>query len=119
MRFKLDENLPVDLAGLLRFIEHDVMTVYDQSMGGEPDSRLVEVCQDERRALITLDLDFSDVRTYPPEEYSGIVVLRLRKQDKASVLLTIQRLFDMLVNETLDGRLFIVEEDRVRIRGRE
>jgi hypothetical protein len=31
-------------------------------------------------ALVTRDLDFGDVRRYPPEQYAGIVVLRLPEE---------------------------------------
>jgi len=36
--------------------------------------------------LITLDLDFSDIRTYPPYEYPGFIILRLKKQNKNYVI---------------------------------
>jgi len=51
------------------------MTIHDQQLVGEPDPRIAAVCLAEQRALVTLDLDFSDIRTYPPGEFGGIVVL--------------------------------------------
>jgi len=36
MRFKVDENLPVDVAEFLRPNGHDAMTIFDQQMVGEP-----------------------------------------------------------------------------------
>ena len=75
MRFKLDENLPIAAAELLRQLGHDAMTIHDQQLVGEPDPRIAAVCLAEQRALVTLDLDFSDIRTNPPGEFGGIVVL--------------------------------------------
>jgi predicted nuclease of predicted toxin-antitoxin system len=63
MRFKIDENLPVEVADLLRANMHDAMTIFDQHMIGELDPKVASVCKSEERALITLDLDFSDIRT--------------------------------------------------------
>ena len=60
MRFKLDQNLPVDAASLLAGAGHDAMTVYQQQLYGAPDPQIVEVCKQESRALITADL--SDIR---------------------------------------------------------
>ncbi len=40
MRFKLDENLPMELAGLLRDAGHDVSTVLDQQLGGSSDEEV-------------------------------------------------------------------------------
>ena len=66
MRFKIDENLPAEVSELLQASKHDAMTIIDQHMVSELDPRVASVCRFEERALITLDLDFSDIRTYPP-----------------------------------------------------
>ena len=63
MQFKVDENLPIEAAELLRDAGHDAITVHDQQMVGQPDPRIATVCQSESRAIVTLDLDFSDIRT--------------------------------------------------------
>jgi len=42
---------------------------------GHPDSDIAAVCLQELRAIVTLDLDFGDIRGYPPADYPGIVVL--------------------------------------------
>ena len=72
MQFKIDENLHSDVADLLRQCGHDALTVVDQGLRGHSDGEIAGVCQREARALITLDLDFSDIREFPPAHYSGI-----------------------------------------------
>lgn len=116
MRFKIDENLPIDVAELLRHEGHNAITVVDQDLGGEADSHIVRVCQQEERALITLDTDFADIRAYPPKQFPGLVVLRLRWQDKPHILEVLGRLTPVFSSEVLEGRLWIVEEERIRIR---
>ena len=116
MRFKIDENLPVDVAELLRQESHDAITVLEQDLGGEADSDIAGVCQQEERALITLDTDFADIRAYPPKQFPGLVVLRLRWQDKPHILEALRRLTPVFSTELLEGRLWIVEEERIRIR---
>ncbi len=85
-------------------------------MGGEDDQDIASVCQYEQRALVTVDTDFADIRTYPPGKFSGLIVLRLKRQDKPQVLKIITRLIPMLSREPLEGCLWIVEENRIRIR---
>lgn len=116
MRFKVDENLPVDVAQLLREAGHEATTVFDQHLGGSGDATIASVCQQEARALVTLDLDFADIRTYPPAHYTGVVVLRLRRQDKLHVLEVCARVVALLSHEPLAQQLWIVEENRIRIR---
>lgn len=78
MQFKIDENLPVEIAELLVIAGHDAKTVNDQRLEGALDSELANVCCVENRTLITLDTDFSDITAYPPENFPGIIVLRIR-----------------------------------------
>src|SRR5713226_9437424 len=105
MRFKIDENLPVEAAELLRQEGHDAITVLGQALGGRDDADIASVCREEDRALVTLDMDFADIRTYPPAQYAGLVVLRLRQQDKPHVLEILPRAIHLLRTERLDRRL--------------
>lgn len=116
MNFKIDENLPAEVANLLISAGHDAETVFDEGLVGADDQNIIEVCTSENRALVTLDLDFSNVRAYPPSDHSGLIVLRLRRQDKQHVLKVVSQILDMLEREQLVGRLWIVEEDRIRVR---
>lgn len=116
MQFKVDENIPLEAVDLLRSVGHDATSVFDQSLSGRPDSRIAFVCKQEDRALITLDTDFADIRTYPPAEYPGLLVLRLVKQSTPEVLRVIRRLLDVLKTADCRGQLWIVEPERIRVR---
>jgi len=48
MRFKLDENLPVEVASLLEDAGHDAHTVNHEKLCGAPDSKIAEVCRQEQ-----------------------------------------------------------------------
>lgn len=116
MKFKVDENLPVELAEELRTAGHDAVTVFGQRLIGTADLSLAEVCRRESRIMVTLDLDFADIRTYPPEEYPGLIVLRFVRQDKPHVLETFRKVLEVVGREPLEGRLWVVDEKRIRIR---
>lgn len=116
MQFKIDENLPEDVAEVLADAGHDAMTVHDQRMVGKPDPFVAAVCQAEGRALMTLDLDFSDIRAYPPGESPGIIVLRPRTHSKPAVLELMLQIIPLLNSEPLAGKLWIVQENGLRIR---
>jgi predicted nuclease of predicted toxin-antitoxin system len=116
VRFKIDENLPDDAARLLRVAGIGADTVRDQGLSGAADELVADVVRREQRVLLTLDRDFGDIRTYPPEFYAGIVVLRPRRQEKASVLAMLKRLTPVLRKESFAGQLWIVETDRIRFR---
>ncbi len=62
MKIKVDENLPVDVARIFNDKGHDALTATDQGMGGVKDHELISGCENEERALTTLDIGFGDIR---------------------------------------------------------
>ena len=116
MKFKVDENLPVEVAELLRQAGYDDATVFDQKLGGEADRTIASICRLEQRAIVTLDIDFADIRTYPPSEYAGLIVLRVKQQDKPFIVAIMARVIPLLASEVLVGKLWIVDEQRIRMR---
>jgi predicted nuclease of predicted toxin-antitoxin system len=115
--FKIDENLPIEVRELLRGGGFDALTVSDQNLGGHPDADVAAVCRSEGRALLTFDVDFADTMRYPPANYAGIIVLRLTRQDKPHVVDVVTALVPHLGDKrALRGRLWIVEEARIRVR---
>lgn len=115
MKFKVDENLSVLVAQQLREEGLDAMTILEQKMGGEKDHNIARICAAEDRAIVTLDLDFANIRAYPPKEHAGIVVLRLKRHDVHTLTTAINRMVQYLKQEPLTQRLWIVSERQIRI----
>ena len=82
MLVKLDENVPVQLKRLFVESGHEADTVLDERMGGATDLEIASACASEGRVLVTQDLDFADIRAYPPSEYPGIIFFRLANQGR-------------------------------------
>lgn len=116
MQFKVDENLPTFMAARLREGGFDALTVGDQELSGTTDERLVPLCASEGRILVTLDLDFADIRTYPPGRGPGFVVLRLHGQDRSDFQRAAELLLGTLAANEVGGSLWILEDDRIRVR---
>lgn len=116
-KFKLDENLPPGLVMNLRAAGYDATSVLDEGLSGSTDADLLAKCRAESRVLITLDLDFSDIRAYPPDQHQGIIVLRPVSQSVPDIRNLISKLATVLETEPVQHRLWIMEETRLRIRG--
>jgi predicted nuclease of predicted toxin-antitoxin system len=116
MRFKTDENLPREVAGYLVQSGHDALRVDEQGLAGVADPGLAAVCLVEGRAIVTLDTDFMNIRRFPPEQYAGILILRPHRQSVPRILALTRRFVALLKSEALQGKLWIVDEGRVRIR---
>lgn len=115
-KFKLDENIGNRGKHLLLDAGHDVCTIYEQNLQGSPDKKVIEVCQSEKRCLVTLDLDFSNPFIFVPSEYSGIAVLRLPKRSNQQDLMELmQTLIKGLKGNNIEGKLWIVQKGAIRI----
>ena len=118
MRFLIDANLPRAAILVCQKFGHQVEFARDIGLAAASDAQIAERARESGAALLTRDLDFADVRRYPPDQYSGIVVLRL---PDTTVALEIARVLERFLMEPgflepLAGRLAIIEMDRVRFR---
>jgi predicted nuclease of predicted toxin-antitoxin system len=116
MKVKLDEHIPVRLAGELANLGHDVDTVASEGLRGRPDTDVWSAAKREERFLITQDLDFSDVRQFKPGTHSGLLLVRMREPGANALL---SRIRVVVQQEGLESfaRCFVVLSDRkLRIR---
>jgi predicted nuclease of predicted toxin-antitoxin system len=116
LKLKIDENLPGECAEILIDGGWQADTVADEGLTGADDSVLASASRSEGRILVTLDLDFANIRAYPPAEYAGIIVLRPKRQDKQAVLDLVHRFALVLAKRPPANELWIVEPDRIRFR---
>lgn len=116
MKFKLDENFASRTVEVFRANGHDIQTVRDKRLGGAGDARLYKACCAEKRCLVTLDMDFSDPIRFDPVECGGIVILRAPVNPSLRLLTIMTQAFlGMTGSMPIDGALWIVEPNRIRI----
>jgi predicted nuclease of predicted toxin-antitoxin system len=116
MKFKVDENLPVELLADLRAAGHEALTVPEEGITGSPDSTLMERVQVEGRVLLTMDKGIANTRAYPPKRYTGIVLFRPGTSGRGAVLTFVRRNLPALLQADLAGHLLVVSERGIRIR---
>jgi predicted nuclease of predicted toxin-antitoxin system len=114
VRFKLDENLDPRLSALVREDGHDVETVLSEGLSGSNDEVVYDVCLQEARVLITLDLDFSNPFRFPPGVSDGIVVVRPTRPTIPRIRAILAAALPSLKQQALRGKLWIVEPGRIR-----
>lgn len=115
MKIKLDENLPLRLAILLKDFGHDVHTLLDERLLGRADAEIWEVTQRESRFLITQDLDFSDLRQFAPGSHRGVLLVRLRSPNRGELMKRVEELFR---NENVGewtGCFVVATERKIRV----
>jgi len=116
MKFKLDENFGTRTQHIFRDAGHDIHTVRDERLQGCPDANLFKICRAEQRCLVTLDMDFSDVTRFPPEQTGGIAVIRVPRNPSLALLEKLARQFlNSLSQMSIEKQLWIIEPGRIRI----
>jgi predicted nuclease of predicted toxin-antitoxin system len=116
MSIKLDENLGRSAAEFLIAAGYVADRVHDQGFSGASDQEVWRRVCAEGRFLITLDLDFSDVRRFPPGSHPGILLLRPRSNGRDAVLEVLRRVVHEQPLESLAGCLAVADPVRTRIR---
>ncbi len=115
IKIKLDENLGRRGKDILIEAGFDTETVFDENLCSSSDHHLIQVCQDEKRILVTLDLDFANPFVFDPTKYYGIAVIRLHKNPKPNELYNcIKTLVKGLLNNDIHNKLWIIEEKSIR-----
>jgi predicted nuclease of predicted toxin-antitoxin system len=119
MHFLIDADLPRSVGDLIRSDGHDATDTRDIGMRRALDATIAQHAQREGWCLLTGDFDFSDVRTYPPADYAGIVVLVIPPTVTSLYITQLLESFlqQSALVERLPGKLAIVEAGRVRLRG--
>lgn len=116
MKLKLDENLSHHLAPTLSSLGHDVKTTAEEGLLSRPDTDVAAAAKNEGRLLLTLDLEFGDLRKYPPGTHPGVILFRPRTYGPLAVNRFVEEFIRNSKLELFAGSVVVVDPDRVRVR---
>lgn len=116
MKIKLDENLGALVKTRLKNDGQQVTTIAEEGLSSSNDKTVAEVCRQDAKCLLTLDLGFANPFQFPPSMHHGIAVLRV---SDPITRLKLKQAVDTFLNalESMEfvGKLWIVEANRVRV----
>jgi|ERR1700733_5518205 len=116
MKFKLDENLPVEIADAFRAEGHEIDSVQSEGLTGSSDLVILHRIQVENQILLTMDKGIADIRLFPPSQYPGIVLFRTSTSGRGEVLRFIQATLPDLLSTDIAGRSVGVSPRGIRSR---
>jgi predicted nuclease of predicted toxin-antitoxin system len=119
MKLKLDENLSRHLKPVLTAQGHDALTAADECLLSRPDTEIARAAASEERMLLTLDVEFADLRKYPPGSHPGIILFRPISLGPLSVNGFIADFTKATDLRRLAGCVAIVEPGHIRVRSPE
>ena len=114
MRLLADENVPAGVIAGLRGAGHDVRSIAETARG-MADVQVADLAQQEKRILITLDKDFSDLAHAGRLNQDLLVVLIRIDPPRSAVLLAgLEELLPQLVGDR--AALWILSDTKSRRR---
>ena len=116
MRIKLDENLSQAHGEFLQQAGYDCDRVTDEGLSGADDETVWQETCREQRFFITLDLDFADIRQFPPGTHPGILLLRPKSCARQVLLDLLGRIVKEYSLSDWQGCFVVANERQVRIR---
>jgi len=116
MKIKLDENISRHLKIVVNQRGHEAITVEDEGLLGKTDVEVGAVAKSEGRMPFTLDVEFSNLRKFPPGSHPGIVLFRPQSMGPLSVNRFVTQFLEGTDLTSLYGCIVIVDPTRIRIR---
>jgi len=115
-KLKLDENLSVHLKSTLSRMGCNVRTAGEEDLLGRDDVEIAAAARREERVLLTLGLEFGDLRKHPPGSHPGIVLFRPRSLGPLAVNRFIEGFLKSANLEDFPGCIIIADPSKVRVR---
>lgn len=103
----------------IRFLQnegHNIVTVHDFSLAGHEDVEILAFALTQNRVLLTIDLDFGNIRHYPPERHAGVIILRVRPATLAQVHTLLAEFLQTTPQEKLVNTLAVIDHNKIRLR---
>jgi predicted nuclease of predicted toxin-antitoxin system len=116
MKFFADECVYAATTQLLRTRQQDVVTAQDAGLSGKSDEEILAYAVEHGRVLITIDMDFSNIRRFPPKSYIGIIVLKIRPRTAEKVHNVLEQVLRELDDEQLSKSLVMIDQGKYRVR---
>ncbi|HAF70510.1 MAG: DUF5615 family PIN-like protein [Clostridia bacterium] len=118
VKFLADECVFDLTVRFLRDEGWDVTTVTELGLRGVNDAQVMGKAQEMKAVLITRDMDFADIRKFPPSAYGGVIVLKMSYRTSVQVHAVLRKMLQEVKEDEFVGALFIVNHNKWRKRRR-
>ena len=116
MRLFADENIQDLTIAFLRDLGHDVQDVRGVGMRSALDGEVYAYAQANKRALLTFNGGFADVRELERGEHYGVIRMRVKSQRIHNLHPILQSALSQLEGFDLENTLVPISDQRTRIR---
>jgi len=118
LKFLLDENISSLFIEKIKRYYPESVDIFDIGYNGKDDGDIYNFLKYNEYILIIFDLDFTDIRKFPPEFLKGIIVLRFKNKKIQDVITTTLNYLEELKKQDFKHSLAIFQDSGIRIKTR-
>ncbi len=116
MRIFIDECVWQVTRDFVQQLGHDMATAEERGLAGADDDLVLAQAVAENRVLLTRDMDLSNILLYPPSNYLGIIILKIRPLNIDAVHRLLASALAHFTQNTIRQALVIVDPNKFRER---
>lgn len=116
MRFLADMGVSQRVVDWLRSGDHDVVHVREIGAPSMPNGEIFKLACDEKRVVLTFDLDFGEIVALSGGSDTSVVLFRLNNTTTPFVIRRLSTVIDEAGDALGAGAIVVVEDGRHRIR---
>ena len=116
MKIFIDECVWQVTRDYLKQLDHDIACVEQRDLSGADDKIVLAQAVSENRAFLTRDMHFSNILLYPPEDYLGVIILKIDPITTDRVHQMLDAALDHFTQDSIQKVLLIVDPNKFRER---
>ncbi len=116
MKFLIDMPLTPQLAAWLEDQGHSAVHAIDMGLDRAADIEIVACAREERRVVVTADLDYPRLLALAEEEGPGLILFRGGNYSEREAVERLERALKVVPAEELWNSIVVIEKERIRRR---
>jgi predicted nuclease of predicted toxin-antitoxin system len=116
MNLLADMGVSMSTVKALRALGHDIVHLREQGLMRMADPEIVAKARDERRIVITFDLDFGEIMALANQSSPSVILFRMRNQTPQVVTPRLTQVIQECDTQLTEGAFVTVEDHGYRLR---
>lgn len=116
MKFLADMGVSQTTVKWLKEQGFDAVHVRDMNMHRASDTEILGKARDNKRIVLTCDLDFGEILSASGEDYPSVIIFRLEDETPEHINKRLKQVLPESTDALTNGAIVVVEEGRHRVR---
>jgi predicted nuclease of predicted toxin-antitoxin system len=116
MKFLADMGISLRTVNWLGECGYDVFHLRDRGLQKLPDDKILNLARQEKRVILTVDLDFAQLLAISRKSLPSVIIFRLGNENYAEINQRLTQVLNNCQNDLETGAIVSVNNDAFRVR---